>query len=62
VEHECAEIAKASVFGVSLASLIGKSYDFAVYRVVQGLFPGGIRPKMWFGTAASHVPPGHPKQ
>jgi hypothetical protein len=51
----CAEIAKTSAFGVSLASLIGKSYDFAVYRVVQGFFPGGIRLKMRFGTADSQL-------
>jgi hypothetical protein len=30
---------------VSLACSIGNPYDFAVYRVVQGFFPGGIRSK-----------------
>jgi hypothetical protein len=34
-EEVCPEIAKTSAIGVSLACLIGKSYDFAVYRVVQ---------------------------
>jgi hypothetical protein len=60
VEHVRAEIAKNSAFGVLLASSIGKSYDFAVYRVVQGFFPGGIRLKRRFGTAASHAPFGTP--
>jgi hypothetical protein len=32
------EIAKTSAFSVSLEYLIGKSYDFALYRVVQGVF------------------------
>jgi hypothetical protein len=54
-EEVCPEIAKTSAIGVSLACLIGKSYDFAVYRVVQGFFPGGIRLKMWFGIADSQV-------
>ena len=49
------EIPKTSVMGVSLAGLIGKSYDFAVYRVVQGFFPGGIRLKMRFGIEDSQV-------
>jgi hypothetical protein len=39
----------------SLACLIAKSYDFTVYRVVQGFFPGGIRLKMRFGIADSQV-------
>jgi hypothetical protein len=51
----CAEIAKTSAFAVSLACLIRKSYDFPVYRVVQGFFPGGIRLKMRFGLTDSKV-------
>ena len=54
-EELCPEIAGTSAFGVSLACLIGKSYDFAVYRVVQGFFPGGIRLKMRFDIADSQV-------
>ena len=41
-EEVCPEIAKTSAFGVSLACLIGKSYDFAVYQMAQGVFLGGI--------------------
>jgi hypothetical protein len=44
----CRKIAKTSAFGFSLACLIGKSYDFAVYRIVQAFFPGGIRLEMGF--------------
>ncbi len=51
----CPEIAKTSPIDVSLAFLIGESHDFAVYRVVQGFFPGGIRLKMRFGIADSQV-------
>jgi|GEM_PF-2128485 hypothetical protein len=49
-EEVCPEIARTSAFGVSLACSIGKLYDFAVYRVVEGFFPGGIRLKMGFGV------------
>jgi hypothetical protein len=54
-EEVSPEIAKTSAIGVSLAYLIGESYDFVVYRVVQGVFPGGIRLKMRFGIADSQV-------
>jgi len=33
----------------------GNRYDFVVYRVVQGFFPGGIHLKMRFGIADSQV-------
>jgi len=39
----------------AFAFLIGKSYDFVAYRVVQEFFLGGIRLKMWFGIADSKV-------
>ncbi len=34
----CPKTAKTSLIDVSLARLIGKWYDFAVYRVIQGFF------------------------
>jgi hypothetical protein len=40
---------KTSLVEVSLAWLIGKSYDFAVCRIVQGFFSGGMRLEMRFG-------------
>jgi hypothetical protein len=50
------EFAKTSLLAyLSLACLIEKSYDFEVYRVVQGFFPGGIHLKMRFGIADSQV-------
>jgi hypothetical protein len=49
------EIAQSGAIGVSLACLIGKSYGFPVYRVVQGFFLGGIHLKMRFGIAESQV-------
>jgi hypothetical protein len=47
------EIRNAVARSISIRedSLIGKSYDFAVYRVVQGFFPGGIHLKMRIGAA-----------
>jgi hypothetical protein len=51
----CPEIAITGAFGVSLAYSTGESYDFAVYRVAQEVFPGEIRLKMRFGIADSQV-------
>jgi hypothetical protein len=45
----CPEIAKTSAIGVSLACLIGKSYDFAGFGVVQEVFRAEFEPKMRFG-------------
>jgi hypothetical protein len=45
----------APLKAVLLACLIRKSYDFAVCRVVQGFFQGGIRLKIRFGIADSQV-------
>jgi len=50
------QIAEIGLIGISfLRVLIGISYDFAVYQVFQGVFPGEIRLKMRFGIADSQV-------
>ncbi len=48
------EIAKTSLRDVSLACLIGESYDFAVYPVVKGVFSGGIGLEIRFGVSEVH--------
>jgi hypothetical protein len=53
-EGVCPEIAKTSAIAVSVACLIGESYDFAVYRVVKGVFSGGIRLEIQFGVSEVH--------
>jgi hypothetical protein len=48
-EEVCPKTAKTSLRDVSLACLIGESYDFAVYRVVKGVFRAESDSK--FGSA-----------
>ena len=54
-EEMCLKSAKTCLIDVSVAYSIGKLYDFAVYRVVQRFFPGGIGLKMRFGVADSQI-------
>jgi len=44
VRGGCPEIAKICLIDISLAGSIGKSFVFAGYVVVRGVFPGGNRP------------------
>ena len=46
------EMEKTGFPGASLARLAGRLYDFAVERVVQGVFSGGIRFETEFEFAA----------
>ena len=51
----CLEITETSSPDVSLAVLIGKSYDFAVYRVARRSFWGGTRVETRSAFAKSEV-------
>jgi hypothetical protein len=53
-EGVCLEIAKTNAIGVSLECLIGESYDSAVYRLVKGVFSGGIRLEIRSGVSEVH--------
>jgi len=45
----CPEIAKTSLFDLSLASSIAKLYGFAGFRVVPEVFRAESDPEMGFG-------------
>jgi len=53
----CLEIAKTSLFDLSLTSSIAKLYGFAGFGVFPEVFSGGIRPEnaLWIHSAKLHT-------